>query len=291
MLSPAKTVAATTGLALLLALPAQAMAQDAAADTPAMEGDLSGDFLSLGTGVITVPSYEGSDENIIIPELVVRGSVSGFNFFSRGPALYVDVIRDSASGPGTEFGAGPVAGVRLDRTDLIKDPQVEALGELDMAIEVGGWVGVTRTGVITSDFDFLTARIDARWDVNGAHDSYIVTPTIEYGTPLSTKAFVGVSVLAEYVGEDYGDYYFNIDAAGAQASGLSPYGDAGDGFKRAGINLLGTHAITGDLTKGLTAVGIVGYYRMLGDYKDSPIVAEAGSADQFIAGLGLTYTF
>lgn len=291
MISSLKTAAGMSGLALLLALPAQAQAQDVAADAPQTEGDLSGDFLSIGTGVIMVPSYEGSDENIIIPELVARGSVSGFNFFSRGPALYVDVIRDSTSGPGIDIGAGPVAGVRLDRTTMIKDAQVKALGDLDTAIEVGGWVGVTRTGVITSDFDFLTARIDARWDVNGAHESYIITPTVEYGTPLSSKAFVGVSVLAEYVGNDFGDYYFNIDAAGAQASGLSPYGGAGDGFKRAGINLLGTHAITGDLTKGLTAVGVVGYYRMLGDFKDSPIVSEAGSADQFIAGLGLTYTF
>ena len=60
-----------------------------------------------------------------------------------------------------------------------------------------------------------------------------------------------------------------------------------EGFQRR----LGPHALTGDLTKGLTAVAVVGYYRMLGDFKRSPIVAEAGSADQFIAGLGLTYTF
>lgn len=284
-----KTTPALAGLAMLLAIPAQLHAQEAAEVEPTIaEG---GDFVTLGTGVITVPSYEGSDENIIIPELVVRGSVSGFNFFSRGPALYVDVIRDNVSGPGIDIGFGPVAGVRLDRTDFIQDPQVEALGELDMAIELGGWVGVSQTGVITSDYDILAARVDARWDVNGAHESFIITPTIEYGTPLSTQTFVGVSVLAEYVGNDFGDYYFNIDPAAAQVSGLSPYGEAEDGFKRAGVNLLASHAITGDLTKGLSAVAIVGYYRMLGDFKRSPIVAEAGSADQFIAGLGLTYTF
>ncbi|NCP14828.1 MAG: MipA/OmpV family protein [Sphingomonadales bacterium] len=285
-----KTATATTGLALLLAFPATAQAQDQTAEVEAAAAE-GGDYISLGTGVITVPSYEGSDENIIIPELVARGSVSGFNFFSRGPALYVDVIRDNVSGPGLDVGFGPVAGIRLDRTTMIKDPQVEALGELDTAIELGGWLGVTQTGVITSDYDILSARIDARWDVNGAHESYIITPTIEYGTPLSTQTFVGASVLAEYVGGDFGDYYFNIDSAGALASGLSPYGEAGDGFKRAGVNLLAAHALTGDLTQGLSAVAVVGYYRMLGDFKRSPIVSEAGSADQFIAGLGLTYTF
>ncbi len=57
------------------------------------------------------------------------------------------------------------------------------------------------------------------------------------------------------------------------------------------MNLLVSQALTGDLTGGLSAVGIVGYYRMLGDFKRSPIVGEAGSPDQFIAGIGLTYTF
>lgn len=282
-----KTAPAVAGLALLLALPAQAQ-EAAEVETAAEPG---ADFLTLGTGVISVPSYEGSDETIIIPELVVRARVSGFNIFSRGPAIYADVIRDEQPGRSIDVGFGPVAAIRLDRTALIKDPQIEALGKLDTAIELGGWVGVTKTGVITSDYDILSARIDARWDVAGAHGSYIVTPTIEYGTPLSTRTFVGASVLAEFVGNDFGDYYFNIDPAAAQASGLSPYGEAGDGFKRAGVNLLASQAITGDLTKGLSAVAVVGYYRMLGDFKRSPIVAEAGSADQFIAGLGLTYTF
>ena len=289
MRRPLKTTPALAGLALLSALPAQLQAQEVAEDeAPSNDG---GDYLSLGTGVITVPSYEGSDENIIIPEVLVRGGVSGFNFFSRGPALYVDLIRDDVPGPDIDVGFGPVVAVRLDRTTMIKDPQVKALGTLDTAIELGGWLGVTKTGVITSDYDILSARVDARWDVNGAHESYIITPTIEYGTPLSTQTFVGASVLAEYVGGDFGDYYFNIDPAAALASGLSPYAEAGDGFKRAGVNLLASQALTGDLTQGLSAVAVVGYYRMLGDFKRSPIVSEAGSADQFIAGLGLTYTF
>lgn len=272
------------GAALLLALPAHVQAQEAAVDD-------GGDLLTIGTGVISVPSYEGADENVIIPEFVLRARVSGFNIFSRGPALYADLIRDEQPGGSVDIGFGPVAAVRLDRTALIQDPQVKALGELDMAVELGGWVGISKTGVITSDYDFIIARVDARWDVAGAHGSYIVTPTIEYGTPLSRETFVGVSALAEFVGNDFGDYYFNIDPAGAQRSGLSSYDGAGDGFKRAGVNLLASQALTGDLTKGLSAVGIVGYYRILGDFKRSPIVSEAGSADQFIAGLGLTYTF
>lgn len=249
------------------------------------------DEITLGTGIISVPSYEGSDDSVIIPEVVIRGRVSGFNFFSRGPALYADLIRDNGNEQGIDVGFGPVLALRLDRTDLIKDQRVEALGERDVAVEAGGWVGVTKTGVITSQYDLLSVRVDARWDVAGAHESYVITPTIEYGTPLSTQTFVGASVLTEFVGSDFGNYYFNVGPEGAAQSGLSRYSEAGSGFKRVGANLLGSQSLSGDLLTGLNAVAIVGYYRMLGDFKRSPIVAEAGSADQWIAGLGLTYTF
>ncbi|WP_370177858.1 MipA/OmpV family protein [Alteriqipengyuania sp.] len=37
------------------------------------------------------------------------------------------------------------------------------------------------------------------------------------------------------------------------------------------------------------AVG--GYSRMIGDAADSPFVAQRGSADQWLAGAGLGYTF
>ncbi|MDG5489448.1 MipA/OmpV family protein [Sphingomonas sp. BGYR3] len=282
-------VALSGALCALILSAAPALAQEGGAGAPDL--DPNRDTLSIGTGIITVPSYEGSDENIVIPEFVLRGQVSRFSFFSRGPMLFVDAIRDQGNPNGIDIGAGPTLGLRLDRTTLIKDPQVEALGKLKTAVELGGWVGVTKTGVITSDYDILSARVSVSTDVAGSHGSYIVTPTIEYGTPLSTKNFVGISVLADYVGKGYGDYYFDISQAGAAASGLSPYSQAGSGWKRWGVNALAVQSLTGDLTGGLSLVGVVGRYQMLGDFKRSPIVAEAGKADQWIAGLGLTYTF
>lgn len=273
--------AARAGIALLLAgFAPSAFAQEA-----------GGDGVSIGTGIITVPSYEGSDTNILLPELVVRGQVDGFSFFSRGPVLFIDGIRDAKPGPGWDVGLGPVAGLRLDRVARIEDRQVRALGKRDVAVELGGWVGVTRTGVLTSDFDLLSFRVSVAADVAGAHGSYVVVPTVEYGTPVSRRAFVGVSVLTEYVGGGFGDYYFNIDSAGSAASGLSAYDGAGSGFKRAGVNLVFSRALTGDLTEGLSAIALVGYYRMLGEFARSPVVREAGDADQLIGGLGLTYTF
>jgi outer membrane scaffolding protein for murein synthesis (MipA/OmpV family) len=36
---------------------------------------------------------------------------------------------------------------------------------------------------------------------------------------------------------------------------------------------------------------VSGYSRLLGDAADTPYTAERGSANQFIAGLGVGYTF
>lgn len=248
--------------------------------------------ITVAVGAAVIPSYEGSDDYRVIPGGVVRGRVGGFPFFSRGTTLYVDAIRND-SGNGVDIGFGPVAGVRLNRTGSIKDDQVRALGELDTAWEIGGWAGIAKTGVITSDYDNLSFRLSYLKDVGSAHKSYVITPTIEYGTPLSETTYVGVSVSADYVGKGYGRYYYDITLAGSQASGLGVYGAAGDdaGFAKLNIGLVGAKALTGDLRKGLSLFALGGYGRLLGDYAKSPIVRTAGDRNQWMGGLGLAYTF
>src|SRR3546814_3428917 len=49
--------------------------------------------------------------------------------------------------------------------------------------------------------------------------------------------------------------------------------------------------LTGDLLHGLSIAAGVSYSRMLGKYADSPIVADAGDADQWVGAVGLSYTF
>ena len=47
----------------------------------------------------------------------------------------------------------------------------------------------------------------------------------------------------------------------------------------------------GDGRKGLGLFALAGYKRLLGQYADSPIVRDAGSANQGFAVAGLTYSF
>ncbi|WP_336967968.1 MipA/OmpV family protein [Sphingobium aromaticiconvertens] len=250
--------------------------------------------LTIGVGGAYVPSYEGSDDYRAMPIAQARGKVHDFAFWMRGPSLYVDAIpnRDET---GLDFQLGPMVNVRFDRTSRkqIKDNQIRALGKLDTAVEVGGFVGIGKTGVFTSAYDNLSARIAVSKDVAGAHESYVITPAIEYFTPLSTTSFVGLGLSAEYVGKKYGRYYYDVDAAGSVASGLPTYADAGtgSGFKKLSLNVSGGKSLSGDLRKGWALFAVGGYSRLLGDYADSPIVAIAGSRNQWVGAVGVGYTF
>lgn len=248
--------------------------------------------LTLGVGAGVVPSYEGSDDARVIPAAFLRGRVAGHPFFTRGTALFFDALPHEAPS-GLDIGVGPVVGARLNRTGSIGDDRVKALGELDTAWELGGWAGIAKTGVVTSAYDNLSLRVSWVHDVAGAHGSYVVTPAIEYGTPLSPTTYVGLSLSANYVGKGYGRYYFDVDAAGSQASGLAAYGDAGrkSGFARLNLGLGVGKSLSGDLRRGWSLFALGGYSRILGRYADSPVVADAGSRDQWMGGIGLAYTF
>ena len=250
---------------------------------------VGGDSFTIGLGAGIVPSYEGSDNYRIIPGGVVRGKVSGFNFYTRGLQFYLDLVPE-AEGETLDLSVGPVLGLRLNRTSSIKDARVRALGKLDEAYEVGGFVGIGKTGVITSAYDNLSFRVAYLKDVGNAHESHVITPSIEYGTPLSRVAYVGVGASADFVGDGYASYYFDVTPAGAAASGLSPF-QADGGFKSYSLSLFGSHSLSGDLLKGLSLFAVGSYTRLRGDFRRSPIVSEAGSPNQWFGVIGLAYTF
>lgn len=278
--------------ALLLATVAvPAFAQDATSATSASGTTLDADkdTITVGAGIGSVPSYEGSDSNRLIPAAAARGSISGYAFSTRGTRLYVDLIRNQP-GPVLDIQAGPIVGVNLNRTSGIKDDQVRALGKKKWAFEVGGYVGIGKTGVITSDYDKLSVSLSYVHDVSGVYSSYVVTPQVDYGTPLSTKTYVGLSLNAAYAGSGYAHSYFDVDPAGSAASGLPVY-YAHKGWKDWSASALVVQSLTGNLLGGLSLVGGVSYSRLMNDFADSPVTSIAGSRNQWSGAIGLAYTF
>lgn len=247
--------------------------------------------LTIGAGVAWLPDYEGSDDKRFTPLPAANGTVAGMSFTVLGNRASLDLIPDVA-GQGWNFQLGPVAVLNLNRTnrDAIADPRVRALGEIDTAVEVGGYVGIGKTGLITSDFDTLSVSLSYRHDVTRIHKSGIFTPSINYTTPLSTKALVGLFASAEIVQDRYARTYFGVTPTGNNLSGLPVFAPKG-GQKDISFGGMFTYALTGNLTKGMALVTGFNYRKLVGDFADSPLVAIAGSRHNWTVGAGLALTF
>lgn len=272
-----------------LALSAPLHAQEGVLPGPVERSVFDGDYLTAGVGVAVGPSYEGSDDYTLSPLPVVLGSFGGIDFQPRGPGIALDFIPDR-DGAKVDFILGPVVRARFDRQNSIKDPVVRSLGKLDFAVEVGPFAGVQVNRVL-NPYDSLTAQVDVRWDVAGAHNGMVVFPSLTYFTPLSRGVVTSLSVNGEYVDDDYADYYFSISPAGSAASGLPTF-TADSGWKNVGATILTAVDLDGDVTNGGFGLIFLGSYsRLLGDPKRSPVTSIRGSADQWFGAIGVGYTF
>lgn len=279
--------------ALSLSLPAHAQDLPAAdaSDAAAVGAQMGKNTITLGLGAAYLPDYQGSNDYQFTPAPAGLAYIDGHTITWIGNRLSVDLIGDR-SNPGWDFQAGPVGVVNLDRTapSRIDDPRVRALGKIGAAVELGGYVGIGKVGVVTSPYDRLSVALSYRHDVTGVHDSGIWQPSINYFTPLSTKAAAGLFATAEHAGAGYARRYYSITPDQSVASGLPIY-DAWSGWKNWTAGALGTYSLTGNLLQGWKLVGSVAYSRMLNDFGDSPIVSQAGSRSQWLGALGVAYTF
>ncbi len=281
-----KTKYIAAAFAASLAVPLSA--QDAEAPPPRPETVFDGDFLSIGFGAGYGPSYSGSDDYVIFPLPIVQASVGGIDINPRPAGLAIDFIPDADEG--VSFTGGIAARLRSDRASRIKDPVVESLGELDRAIEVGPTVGVSFPEVL-NPYDSLSFNTDIGWDIAGAHGGMAVSPGVTYFTPLSRAMAASLSLGASFIDDDFAEYYYSVTPAQGIASGLPAF-QAEGGLESLAANLLLAFDLDGDITNGgLSLVGIGGYSRLMGDAKRTPLTSIRGSADQFLVGLGVGYTF
>lgn len=280
-------------LLLPLALAAApAFAQDQPAGPPdANAPDLGKDSVTIGIAGVYMPDYEGSNDYRIYPAPGALVSVHGFNLTLAGNRASLDLIPNKP-GPTWDVQAGPIVVMDLNRSTLsqISDLRVRRLGKRSTTYEVGGFLGIGKTGVITSPYDKLSVSVSYRKGVNAAHHAGIFSPSLNYLTPLSHKVAVGLLASAEYAERGYAHAYFDIDGTQSAHSGLPVYTAQG-GWKSYTLGVIGTQAITGDLLHGFKLVEGITYKRLLNDFADSPVVSVAGSKSQVQAIAGLAYTF
>lgn len=270
-----------------------AFAQDAPVppSNDQLAAELGKDSVTVGVGAAYLPDYDGSNDYRFVPAPVVIGSVSGFNFSVVGNRASLDLI-PNRPGQSLDLQFGPVGVVNFDRSSVksIDDPRIRALGKRSTAIELGGYAGIGKTGIITSPYDKLSASVSYRTGVSGAHRSYVWQPSVTYLTPLSRKAAAGLFGSAQYAGQGYATAYYTISPTQSLASGL-PVFNARKGWKNYAVGGFLTYSLTGDLLHGFKIAAGGTYTRELNDFGYSPVVRIAGSRNQFLGAVGVAYTF
>ena len=247
-----------------IALPALSTAQTETPD-PA-------EFWVLGVG--SLPEFEGSDDRQLVPFVVSRFSLFGNETEIDGLQARLDLVDHPV------WRAGPALSLTIPRGDDVDALAVSMLPTLDLAAELGGFVGF-RTPFGNAKEGTLSGLISARRDVAGVHDGWLVTGELEYFFAAARWLRFGLQVNSTYASSDYMQTYFGIDEGGSLVSGLPRY-TADSGIKDVGTELYSVLSFSersGVLVR-------YAYNRLLNDAADSPVVTVDGSRDQVFVGVG-----
>lgn len=249
-------------LTLLLAmLPLPAAAQDQ---------ESSGRNVMIGTGVQWVPVYPGADSNRIAFLPLVDTWRVGEPMTPESPdeafgfAVLGERNKGIAVGPALTFAPGRMA------------EDLPGLPEVGFGMEAGLFADAW-------PLKSLRLRAELRQGI-GAHKALTGDLAGDYVWRRGKEgAILTVGPRLRWGSAKYNRAYYGVPAGGA--GGFTAY-QPGSGVYAVGA----TAGLRLPLNRTFGLYTYVGYDRLVGDAKDSPIV-QAGKPDQFSAGLALTYRF
>lgn len=260
-----------TALALFSTLPAQA-ADDVlvAEEKPFWAGDWS---LTIGGLGEFAPRYDGASSRMLFGEPLISLTRAGevARFDSPNDNFEFAFI-DTHS-----FSAG-LAGKLLFKRDSGASEDLKGLDPIKFGGEIGGFAEFYPV-------DWMRVRGELRQGIRShkgvvgevaADAFYDVTPVIR----------VSGGPRINFASKDYFKAYYGVDAEEARASGLSEY-KPGGGLQSLGLG----GAVTWKTTDKITTSLYGEYERLQGPAKNSSLVQERGSANQFSLGMTATYRF
>lgn len=253
------------------------MLPPAIADAADMDKSGHGDELSernkshyyAALGPALTPDYEGSDYYEVLPLVIARWIKRGRYAELVGAKLRANLIAESL------WQFGPVLRWNRARGNVESGP-VDRMEHIDGALEAGGFFGA-----LLRDPDAprrrLGLEVEALQDVWGVHDGYVLNLDLSGGTPLNDNWAVDVSITSTWASNAYMSTYFGVNASDAVRSGLQPF-RASSGFKDVAFSANISYSLSDHW--GVAMSGR--YQRLLGDAADSPVVASAGSPNQYV---------
>ncbi len=232
----------------------------------------------VGVGFGTAPDYEGSDDQTF--GVLPAGQLT---FGKRNVRLVGTTL--SANLIDHEFlRLGPSINYRFGRED-VADDVVGRMTEIDASVELGAFAGIELLNDANSRYRF-SASVEFLQDVSDGHEGWVTDISARYWRPLSKPLDFGIGVGLTIGSEDYMTTFFSVNSRDSAASGLSRF-DAESGLKDFRVQPMFVFHFTKQWHVGFG----FRYKLLVGDAADSPVVDVRGSKNQFLAGLGLIYSW
>ncbi|ODN42852.1 MipA/OmpV family protein [Piscirickettsia litoralis] len=238
---------------------------------------------SIGAGWI--PQYSGSKSYKATPLVNASAKYNDYRIALNGSSALTGINIAANVIPSKKFHFGPIFVYSFGRDDDTGNAQVNKLTEVDKSL-FGGAFASYNFYKLMNPYDKLTLRTDVLHDVGGHSQGYVVNLSANYSTPLSKKLFIVTGVSARYGSSDFMESFYGVSTTDAANSGISAY-KAGASLQSASVHVTGNYLIN----KAWSTFVSTGYTRLLGDAKDSSIVKEVGTANQFFVGAGVSYRF
>lgn len=227
--------------------------------------------LSLGLGPVYAPDYFGSDDFKwgVDPSVYVR--FQKFLFLDDNGA-------DFALFGFSNFSFGPTLRVVGDRKES-ENKDLMGLGDVGTTVELGGFAATTL-------LDRFSFRFKARHAIATGHRGMVVdaaaTALLFRFGDFSTSA----SAQTTWIGDQYADAYFSVTPAQSTRSGLPVY-DAGRGFRDIGGSVNGYV----NIRRNWSLNPYVSYRYIFDDIAATPIIAQRGDRNQWVAGFHILREF
>ena len=166
---------------------------------------------------------------------------------------------------------------------------VISIGGSADTLQLLGGTNISNTTVVGADS--ITFNTQVRWDVLGAHKGMVIEPGIGYSRPFGTSVLLQANIGLQFVDDIFADYYFTVTPDQSAATGLALF-DAEGGLNSVSSTSIISVDLDGNaLNGGFSVYTVLGYTRLVGDAAATPFTAIRGDADQFLGGVGVSYTF
>lgn len=265
-------------------------------------------FLLLVLGVVSWPGKPLASDvffpHVMVPHVDVVGGGVGFYpqfmgskdyYFGAAPVariyfyedmwvrllvneLRVNLINDE------NWSAGPVALYRFGRYD-VDDRIVNRMDTINDTVELGAFVDYS-----IFDEENPLRRVDfgayAEGDVGGVYNGWIAGVSVNGMYPIVRFLTATGGVSTTWASEGFNETYFGVDGDDANVTGLKSY-HPGNGMR----DVRGYFGLIFHLSENWHIGGGAMYSRLVGQAADSPVVTERGSANQWVWGSGVIYSW